>query len=212
MRRITLFLLFACLSMYLYADKYKILFLNYPTLHINGKPAKVGDVFDDNAIVRWSKERQAMRVFNLDKKKQILMVAHVVDPKGNSISDILTANKHLSTHRTSSQTPPTLLRMLNTTFEKQYDLMDTITIVSPISLSEKKYFQASYYYGDSRITKKLSSNDREIYIDRSLFNIDGKQLIPRDIEIDIDFIDETNSTFAFVCSGIEIYIIPEDIK
>jgi len=183
--------------------------MNYPTLHINGKPAKVGDVFDDKAIVRWSKERQAMRVFNLDKKKQILMVAHTVNPKGNSITDILTANKHLSTHSTSSQTPPSLLRMLQHTFEKQYDLMDTIKINSPISLSDKKYFQASYYYGDSRITKKLNSNGGEVYIDRSIFNIDGKQLEPRDVEIDIDFVDETDSTFAFVCSGIEIYIVPE---
>lgn len=209
MRRITIFLFFACCSVFLYADRYKILFMNYPTLHINGKPAKVGDVFDDKAIVRWSKERQAMRVFNLDKKKQILIVAHTVNPKGNSITDILTANKHLSTHSTSSQTPPSLLRMLQHTFEKQYDLMDTIKINSPISLSDKKYFQASYYYGDSRITKKLNSNGGEVYIDRSIFNIDGKQLEPRDVEIDIDFVDETDSTFAFVCSGIEIYIVPE---
>ena len=209
MRRIAIFLFFACCSVFLYADRYKILFMNYPTLHINGKPAKVGDVFDDKAIVRWSKERQAMRVFNLDKKKQILMVAHTVNPKGNSITDILTANKHLSTHSTSSQTPPSLLRMLQHTFEKQYDLMDTIKINTPISLSDKKYFQASYYYGDSRITKKLNSNGGEVYIDRSIFNIDGKQLEPRDVEIDIDFVDETDSTFAFVCSGIEIYIVPE---
>lgn len=209
MRRITIFLFFVCCSVFLYADRYKILFMNYPTLHINGKPAKVGDVFDDKAIVRWSKERQAMRVFNLDKKKQILMVAHTLNPKGNSITDILTANKHLSTHSTSSQTPPSLLRMLQHTFEKQYDLMDTIKINSPISLSDKKYFQASYYYGDSRITKKLNSNGGEVYIDRSIFNIDGKQLEPRDVEIDIDFVDETDSTFAFVCSGIEIYIVPE---
>ena len=87
--------------------------------------------------------------------------------------------------------------------------MDTIKINSPISLSDKKYFQASYYYGDSRITKKLNSNGGEVYIDRSIFNIDGKQLEPRDVEIDIDFVDETDSTFAFVCSGIEIYIVPE---
>ena len=209
MTRAFLFIFIVLVSMFSYADRYKILFMNYPTLLINGKAVKVGYVFDDNAVVRWSKERQAMRVFNLDKKKQILMVAHAVDPKGNSISDILTANKHLSTHSSSLKTSPNVLRLLSSMFEKQYDLMDTIVVNSPISLSENKYFQASYYYGDSRITKRLSSNGNDVYIDRTLFNIDGRQLEPRDVTIDIDFIDETNSTYAFVCAGVEIFVVPE---
>lgn len=195
------------------ADRYKIIFMNYPTLHINGKTAKVGDVFDDNATVRWSKLRQAMKVYNLDKKKQMLMVARTVDEKGTSIRDILIANKHLSTHSTYSDTAESNeLKKLQHMFEWQYDVLDKVEIESTVPLSDKQYFNATYYYGDTRISKRLNSDNGKVVIDKTIFEIDGKKLEPRDIEIDLDYFDEVNKTVSFVTAGVEIFIVPEKIK
>ena len=213
MRIITLLILTVCCSMFSHADRYKILSMNYPTLHVNGKAAKVGDVFDDNATVKWSKERQAMRVYNIDKKKQILMVAHAVDPKGSSISDILTANKHLSTHNAyTGIAESNELRNLQHMFDNQYDVLDEVEIESVVPLSDKQYFQATYYYGDTRIIKKLNSKDGKVVIDKSIFDIDKKKLEPRDVEIDIDYFDEVNKMVTFVTAGVELYIVPDKIK
>ena len=203
----------ACCSVASHADRYKILFMNYPTLHINGKAAKVGDVFDDDATVRWSKLRQAMKVYNLDKKKQMLMVAHTVDAKGTSIRDILTANKHLSTHSVYAGTAESSeLKKLQHMFEWQYDVLDKVEIESVVPLSDKQYFNATYYYGDTRISKRLNSENGKVVIDKSLFDIDGKKLEPRDIEIDLDYFDEANKTVSFVTAGVELFIVPDKLK
>lgn len=195
------------------ADRYKILFMNHPKLLINGKTAKVGDVFDDNAIVKWSKERQAMKVFNLDKKKQMLIVAHSVTPDGNSVQEILSDNKHLSTHSAYMGVgEPNALTKLQNMFEWEYDMLDKVEVDSPVPLSDKQYFNATYYYGDTRITKRLNSNGNKVVFDRSLFDIDGKKLEPRDIEVDIDYFDETSKTVSFVTAGIGLFIVPENIK
>ena len=45
---------------------YQIKFLNTPTIKINNKEAKVGDSFDENAIVTWDNDQQAMRVISSD--------------------------------------------------------------------------------------------------------------------------------------------------
>lgn len=196
-----------------FADKYKILYLNHPVLKINNKPAKVGDVFDDNATIVWAKERQAMRVFNMTQKKQMLMVAHYVNPKGVSVLEILTSVRHLSTHSVQSvgskYPSHDLLRLLNTMFESKYELMDEILVPSPVELSDKKFFQATYNYGDTRITKNLSHKDNQVVIDKTLFTVAGKKLTPRDVVIDITYIDEEKNVVSFVASEVEIFVIPD---
>ena len=44
------------------AMKYQIKVLNTPTITIDNKAAKVGDWFDDQSVIVWSRDNQAMRV------------------------------------------------------------------------------------------------------------------------------------------------------
>lgn len=194
------------------ADRYKIVSMNYPVLHINGKAVKVGYVFNDKATIKWSRERQAIRVFNLNKKKHMLMVARTINPKGNSIKEILTENVHLSTHAGYDAGTSNELRRLQSAFDMHYDLLDRIEIVSPVPLSDKQYFQATYCYGDKRFTKRLKYKGKNVIIDKSIFNVDGRKLAPRDIELDINYFDQKNNKVTFVKAGISIYVIPDRIK
>ena len=71
-------LLLSCLGMWLSyanADNYKVLFVNDASLtYNNGKAVKVGDTFSDVNAIKWQKDKQAVKVFNLTTKKQMLML------------------------------------------------------------------------------------------------------------------------------------------
>ena len=200
-----------CGSFVCHADRYKIIYLNNPNLLINGAKVKVGDVFDDNAIIKWSMERQAMRVYNLDKKKQMMMVAYKITPQGNCVKDIITSNMHLSTRDALSQSADFDTKLKHT-FQTRYDIMDEILIDSPIKLSKKKYFIASYNYDGTKYTKKLGiKKGKQIVIDLSLFDTDNANLKPHDINIDISYVDEKKSETKIVKSGVLIYFVPTEI-
>lgn len=205
---ITTLLLCVCIGVQ--ADTYKVLYINHQRLWINGKEAKVGDTFDDNAIVRWTAERQAMRVYNLTCKKQMLMVANTLTPKGSTVKDILTARKHLSTYSRLESARPNLYQLMQGMFENHYDMMGAVEIPCPDTLDiSNGYFRATYQYGDTRITQKLHREKGVVIIDNSLFIVGEKQLEPHDVIIDIDYVDESNGSTIFVKAGVRLYIVPE---
>ena len=210
MKRVVTTLLLLCVCMCVKPDTYKILYINHQRLWINGKEAKVGDTFDDNAVVRWSAERQAMRVYNSTCKKQMLMVANSLTSKGSTVKDILTARKHLSTYSHSGVAGPSLYQLLQGMFENHYDMMGAVEIPCPDTLDiTNGYFRATYQYGDTRITQKLHRKEGFVSIDNNLFGVGEKQLEPHDIVIDIDYVDESNGSTIFVKAGVRLYIVPE---
>jgi len=62
-----------------------------------------------------------------------------------------------------------------------------------------------------RRCKRLKVVDGNIVIDRTLFNIEGKQLEPRDILLSIEYRDDLRGTSAFVKADIEITVVPEQL-
>ena len=86
--------------------------------------------------------------------------------------------------------------------------MNSIAIHSDVELSDKSYFQVSYDYGDTKLTKKLKNSGQNVIIDKSLFLIDGEQLEPRDITLSIDYVDENTGFVVFIKDGILLSIYP----
>lgn len=193
------------------ADKYKVLYVNNPEILVNGKACKVGDVFDDAAVIKWSKERQAIRVYNLDKRKQEMLVAYKVTPHGVNVKDILTGNMHLSTRDNDTETSIERYNKLSKVFAPSYELMDEIVIDLPFKLSKKQYFLAEYMYGKGFMSKQLDAKKKKIKIDRSLFYVNGFQYEPQDTYIDIYYIDDNNGTRLLIKSGVKLYVIPESL-
>lgn len=48
-----------------------------------------------------------------------------------------------------------------------------------------------------------------VIIDNNLFIVGEKQLEPRDVIMDIDYVDESNGSTIFVKAGVSLYIVPE---
>ena len=208
-------ILLICLGMWLSyasADNYKVLFVNDATLsYNNGKKVKVGDTFTDVNAIKWQKDKQAVKVFNLTTKKQMLMLGkQYIRQTG---MDALISSKRLSTNDFMDDAPKTIYEKLGSVFDNQYDLLDPIEVHSDVQLNEKCYFQVTYKYGDTMITKKLKSkNGNTVILDKTIFEIDGKKLGPRDIELSIEYVNTDVGLPIFVKDGIEVTYIPDVLE
>ena len=189
------------------ADNFKVLYVNDSNLtYKNGKSVKVGDVFKEANEILWKKEKQAVKVINLATMRQSLLVGKSWVNKSGV--DALINNKHLSTHDKSGDAENTIFDKIARMFAEEYDLLDSIIIHSDIELSDKSYFQTSYNYGDTKLTKRLKSSEQNVIIDMSLFNVDGEQLEPRDLTLSIEYINEDTGMTVLAKEGVELSVYP----
>ena len=81
-----------------------------------------------------------------------------------------------------------------------------------IALDDKRHFEATYDYGDTRLTKPLKQKGRVLILDKSIFEVDGKQLEPRDIIISIDYITADSPIPTLAKEKVDIIYIPDVLE
>ncbi len=197
MKRIII-LLWLCMCIgQLSADEYKVLSVNDASLKFtNGKTIRVGDVFSDEKDIVWEKERQAVKAINMTTKKHTQFVSKM---------------------RNRDKGPGVLERTIQASahggyeFQGMYNLLDSVEVNTDRDLSKGSYFQATYKYDDSIITKVLPHHHQTVILDKSLFNIDGKELEPRDVNVIIEFVDGVTGGVTFI-NEVALYIIPESLE
>lgn len=199
------------------ANRLKILWMNHPQLLINGKLAKVGDVFGRNDKITWAKgkPKQAMTVIDIDDNyKRYLVVANPTENNSESGLQILIRIKNLSTHDRSDGNDLQMgsFDRLEESLQSHYYLLDSITVPTDITVNENNYFLGSYKYGDTRISKRLPFQNGQIIIDKSLFHVDNKKLDPRDISLTKDYVVRTLDNTVFIKDNILLTIIPEKLE
>lgn len=79
------------------ADDYKILSMSKPTLTVDGRKVKVGDVVSDKSVVQWDDDAQTVRLYNLKTRRQAVMTAVKTADRGRKLHELLSSNRHLST-------------------------------------------------------------------------------------------------------------------
>ena len=180
MKKLVLLLLFSIGISYVYAGKFKVLFVNDASLkYTNGKVVKVGDTFKSAEDINWQKDKQAIKVFDLTAKKQMIFLGKEWTRKSGF--DALVSQKRLSTNEAAGL-PEDQKDPFMDIFEDEYLLLDPIEIPvkESIVLDENNHFEATYDYGDTRLTKPLKQKGHTVILDKSLFSIDGKELEPRE--------------------------------
>ena len=97
MERLVLLLLLSLGISYVHAGNFKVLFVNDASLkYTNGKVVKVGDTFKSAEDINWQKDKQAIKVFDLTAKKQMIFLGKEWTRKSGL--DALVSSKHLSTN------------------------------------------------------------------------------------------------------------------
>jgi hypothetical protein len=212
MKKLVLLLLFSIGISYVYAGKFKVLFVNDASLkYTNGKVVKVGDTFKSAEDINWQKDKQAIKVFDLTAKKQMIFLGKEWTRKSGF--DALVSQKRLSTNEAAGL-PEDQQDPFMGIFEDEYLLLDPIEIPvkESIVLDDKSHFEATYDYGDTRLTKPLKQKGHAVILDKSIFAVDGKELEPRDITISIDYISADNPIPTLAKEKIEVTYIPDVIE
>ena len=212
MKRLVLLLLLSLGISYVHAGNFKVLFVNDANLkYTNGKVVKVGDTFKSAEDINWQKDKQAIKVFDLTAKKQMIFLGKEWTRKSGL--DALVSSKHLSTNEAAGL-PEDQQDPFMGIFEDEYLLLDPIEIPvkESIVLDEKSHFEATYDYGDTRLTKPLKQKGHAVILDKSIFAVDGKELEPRDITISIDYISADNPIPTLAKEKIEVTYIPDVIE
>lgn len=151
-----------------------------------------------------------MEVVNIETKERLVWSGRPSKKKRETVMEILTRTGHLSAHGPADSNSMGAFDKLENSIFPNYDLLDSIFIPVPerIEVNEKNFFVASYEYGDTRITKRLGFHEGFMIIDRSLFQIDGKALEPRNVTLTIDYMMKTPSNAIFIKDNIQLTILP----
>lgn len=164
--KLSILFCFVFMVMSLSAMNYQIKVLNTPTITINGKELKVGDWFDDQAIITWSKENQAMRVLSEDNRVYTLSAKLCKEIKAKKFSDFILYTKPLAARGNDSLT---LKEALEEKFDNSFIMLDEIVIdLSDIELPNN----LSLYF----ITKNNEDKKGKFIISKSTAKLKRKAL------------------------------------
>ncbi len=139
------------------AKKYQIKVLNTPTITIDKKEAKVGDWFDDESVIVWSKDNQAMRVVSEDNKVYTLSAKLYKEANAKKFSDFILYTKPLASRGSNDHD---LIEQLAKRFDQDFIMLDEIVIdISDLDIPENIIFR--FYPLDPIYAKDL-------YLDKTL--------------------------------------------
>lgn len=159
-KKLSILFCFVFMVMSLSAMNYRIKVLNTPTITINGKELKVGDWFDDQAIITWSKESQAMRVLSEDNRVYTLSAKLCKEIKAKKFSDFILYTKPLAARGNDSLT---LKEALEEKFDNNFIMLDEIVVdLNNIKLSNNDVFYAEF----RNVQMPLFINDGFIHLKR----------------------------------------------
>lgn len=184
--------------------------MNHPQILIDGKQAKVGVFFNENSIVTWAKDSQAMKIQDVCCKQRFVLPAIPGEKKSLTVLQILTRIGHLSTHAPSGDVSS--FEKLEISIDPKYYLLDNVVIPTDITVDDTHYFRGYYRYGDARIVKRLNYKDGCIIIDKTLFHVGDKQLDPRDISLSIDYVVKTPENAVLIKDDIQLIMVPEKLE
>lgn len=147
------------------ATKYQIKVLNTPTITIDNKEVKVGDWFDDQSVIVWSKDNQAMRVVSEDNKVYTLSAKLYKESESKKFSDFIIYTKPLAARGTNDHD---LIEQLAERFDNTFVMLDEIVIdLSGIELIEDTYIEMHFEPRNQSLKKIISPSNPQISISRS---------------------------------------------
>lgn len=197
-----------CFSAFVYADNYEILCLNVPTIKINGKLCKKGDVFSDKSVIAWDKgKKQAIKARNTKTMEIVRFTAPEFNKKkATTVKDYLKEFFKLEDEELSTRNID-FLESLSCIFDDTFYLVDSIGIESPIPLDGTNTYNISYIKDHERVTKNLPTKDDHFYIVRSLFEpCDSTEEVVVSISLKVENIEEYVLTDSMRISILPMYL------
>lgn len=187
---------------------FRIVFLNTPTVSINGKEMKVNDVFPEESTVKWNSPKQAMKVVDTQSGRQRLIVAEQYQKsKAADIMSFIKGVKHLSSRGTANNVV-TLRNMVTDHFY----FTDSISFPTEFKTDGNHFFYVSYDYDGEEVNKRIHNQNGTFSISGDIFTIDGKPIPPFDVRLSLYYLDLKSNQSTLITDGMYVTRIPEELK
>ena len=185
------------------AAKYQIKVLNTPTITIDNREAKVGDWFNDQSVIVWSRDNQAMRVVSDENKVYTLSAKLYKEAKAKKFSDFILYTKPLAARGTKDLD---LIEQLAERFDNTFVMLDEIVIdLSDIGLSEDICIEFNFEPFKHSFKKIVSHSTPQITIQRSeilTLSENSSRLV-----ISVYFFN-THKNPSLISNSLEIEVLP----
>lgn len=196
MRRV-FFILTLLVSASVYAEDFRILFLNTDSIKIGKNECRVGDTFSDAEKIVWKDGKQAMKVISLETKRQYVFVSEdFKHRKMKSAKDFIVKNNRLSTRGLGN------LSSVEAAIGDRIYWVDPILIAIDYEPEAGEYFFLNY----SGKTVTLGIEDGQLVFDSRIWG-DG-ECAPVEAELYFHYKDGEDE---LVSPSVAITPIPEEI-
>ena len=165
MRKTYILSLVLLLAMAIWADNYKILQLNTSYVKIGNRNCTKGDVFSDEAVIFWEKDKQAFKAQNL-KTREIRLFA---EPDFRAKGSKTIKDYYVKTNRLSARGME--FSVLDEIPDTIY-LCDTLAMEMPVIMDSIHYCYIIYNNEGREVKQRLNNQDQSFVIDKKLFGED----------------------------------------
>lgn len=205
LRSIIILVILIAFGTFIHAESiYRILFLNTPTITINGKLLRKGDTFRGSDIIKWENEKQAMKVLNINTKQQSIIVSQqYTKSKAKSFEEYFVHAQNMSVRNAGTGTPIELKALLDNTFY----LLDTLMIETMFKTDEHHYFFISYDYNGEQINKRIHCDNGSFSITPEIFQIDGNPIKPFDTMLRVFYHDTDSGKLTLITDKMKMIFI-----
>lgn len=186
------------------AMKYQIKVLNTPTITIDNKAAKVGDWFDDQSVIVWSQDNQAMRVVSEDNKVYTLSAKLYKESKSKKFSDFIIYTKPLAARGTNDHD---LIEQLAERFDNTFVMLDEIVIdLSDIEVPHHAYFLLKQdFHINQQNEIRINVKDKSVIIKREyLILTEEGNRNSEFLSFSISFVNESNNSEILISNDLQI--------
>lgn len=187
---------------------FEIIYINTPTITINGAPKKVGDRFDDKAKIKWASESQAMEVISDDNQIYTISPKLLKKLKKKNWTDCLTRIETLGTRNGVLMSVDDHREL----FEGYHVLIRVCRFKVGWPVDDNSYFVASTNAPDKKISFKIPTAGDEIALTRELLaplleneNVD-------ELSLTIEYIETEYNMSTLLTEAMNLIIVPERLK
>lgn len=188
------------------ARTFEIKVLNTPTINIGGKDLTVGKRFSDKAIIKWSSNKQAMKVLSDDNKIYVLSKGLFAKHNSKTFADYITSVKS-ATVRNDGENCPVTVEDHNAILEGDFVLLDSIDIQVGWTTDDYSYFEATTTnLGENNVSFIIPAKDNVLTINRDII-----PLLPSDcsyVILSIDYIENEYGVSTTITDSMNIEIVP----
>lgn len=186
-------------------ESFRILYLNTSHIMIGGKTMAVGDEFNSKDAIKWTSERQALRVVSLLTNRQFTLTSSSMS-KRKSLAEFIMSEKNLATRPGLPASLPSVSLSIPDTIY----LLDKWEFQTSVPIDSNHFFYASYLKNGEVVNKRLPPIiDEGFLIDRTLWHIDGVSYAPCSMPISLHYYDMEHGIVTTVID--ELMIFPLDL-